>query len=243
MANLFDPSSLYALLAQYGGMPQWAKGRPMDGGSGAYEVDTNRITSGPLEGYRKEPNTSTLSHEMSHAVQFQLFFETASKIQKKIRDKKKVTDQEKQFLDSAQKMYAETFGTVGQTDKKKKQQNRESLDNAIAAMYSAPRGKMESFDFYRTSPIELQAFGVGRMTKGGTGLPMVGDEKTVNPHLDPSFATEFAILQEQFKNLPADVKTRRQGNEQFIESQRKAQGNSYLKFEDILADPFKPSIK
>jgi len=244
MANLFDPSSIYQLLSTYGGMPQWAKDYPDSGARGNYTVDTNRIVSPEL--YRKgtvynPQKKSTLAHEMSHAVQFQLFFETARKIQEKIRDNKKVSDQEKQFLDSAQKMYVENFGTVGLTDRKKQQKNRESLDAAISSMYKPSEGKKSNYDYYRTSPIELQAFGIGGMTEGGRQkqfydrLPL---------HLDPSFATEFSILMDQFQKLPDDVKIRSKQKDDSIEKQRKIQQEAAsLKFEDIFSDPFRPSIK
>jgi hypothetical protein len=246
MANLFDPSSIYELLAKYGAVPQMSGRSPYSSASGEYETDTNRIVA-PDPSLMRNPEraVSTLSHEMSHAAQHQLFFDAASRIQTKIRNKEKVSNEEKRFLENARKMYGSSFSTIGHSDRKKDKESRENLDAAIAKMYkpSGASGKMSNWDFYRTSPIELQAFGVGRMTKGGK-QQQEAINPSDNPHLDPSFATEFAILMEQFKGLPEDVKTRPQKRDDFLRGQREAQDKKpTYQFVDITADPFKSSIK
>lgn len=247
MASLFNPSELYALLAQYGGLPQLARQKPLSRSRGEYFIDENRIVAPPEEDGKFqsiiERRRSTLSHEMSHAVQFQLFFEAARKIQEKIRNKEKVSNQEKQFLNSAQKMYIESFGDIGQSDPKENQKRRENLDATIKALYTSPgkSNRQAAYDYYRTSPIELQSFGIGRMTQGGYKLK---DEAEDNPHLDPSFATEFSILAEQFRRLPEDVKVKNPKREQSLQAERAATDKEQLyKFEDLTADPFKPTLK
>lgn len=246
MANLFNPSSLYELLQKYGAVPQWSAQNPYSNASGEYETDTNRIIA-PDPNNKSYPQraTSTLSHEMSHAVQFQLFFDAASRIQNKIYNKEKVTEQEKRFLDGAQKMYVESFGPLAMLDKKKNKESKDNLQSAISKMYKGEKenGGLSSYDSYRTSPVELQAFGIGRMTSGGKQT-----QEALNPqangHLDPSFATEFAILMDQFKNLPEDVKARPKKRDEFFNSQREYQDKkATYQFADILSDPFKPSIK
>jgi len=246
MANLFNPSSIYELLAKYGAVPQWSGRSPYSSASGEYETDTNRIVA-PDPSLMRYPEqaTSTLSHEMSHAVQHQLFFDAASRIQAKVRNKEKISNEEKRFLENARKMYGSSFTTIGNADRKKEKESKENLETAIAKMYkpSGASGKMSDWDYYRTSPIELQAFGVGRMTQGGRQR-QEAINPTDNPHLDPSFATEFAILMEQFKGLPEDVKTRPQKRDDFLRGQREAQDKKpTYQFVDITADPFKPSIK
>lgn len=247
MASLFNPSELYALLAQYGGLPQVASQRPVSGSRGEYLISENRIVAPSVKdaGFPSiaEGRRSTLAHEMSHAVQFQLFFDAARRIQEKIRNKEKVSSEEKQFLDSAQKMYLDSFGTIDQGSPKETQKRRENLEATIRALYKpSGRGdKMDSYDYYRTSPIELQSFGIGRMTEGGNKYREYANE---NPHLDPSFATEFALLNEQFKRLPEDVKIRNPKRDQFFQAERKGTDKEQLyKFEDLTSDPFKPTLK
>lgn len=246
MASLFNPSELYALLAQYGGLPQWAKDYPMGGERGQYLTAENRIIAPPPEQKGMVPNAqarSTLAHEMSHSVQFQLFFDAARKIQEKIRNKEKVSSEEKQFLDSAQKMYLDSFGTIGQGSPKETQKRRENLDSAIKALYrpTGKEGKMSQYDYYRTSPVELQAFGIGAMTEGGRQKQYY-DRAPL--HLDPSFATEFAILAEQFGRLPEDVKIRSSKRDEFLKAERSSSDkDKTYQFEDITSDPFKPTLK
>ena len=242
MANLFNPSELYDLLASQGVLPQWARQKTGTGARGVFFPDSNRIVA-------REPETreevSTLTHEMSHSAQFQLFYEAASNIQEKLRQNKKITPEEQRFLDNAQKMYNMSFGTIGQTDRAKEKEIDDQLQRSILAMYKpqTKSGKRDDYDYYRTKPIELQAFGIGRMTKGGQNMHRSGVE--VNPHLDPSFTTEFAILAEQFKKLPKDVKTTSEATKKTIQEYRKkdAEERPYYLFEDILKDPFASTIK
>lgn len=239
MANLFDPSELYKFLAAYGATPQWAKRSPGSGANAEYDPSTNRMVApAPFNDGQPDRRVGSLAHEMSHAAQYQLFFNAASKIQEKKLANKKITEEEKQFLDTAQKMFAQQFGMVAAVDKKKQKQNREDLESVISKMYTPPKGKKDQFDYYRTSPTEMQAFGVGRMSKGADVSSRTAE---ANPHLDPTQTTEFSILMNQFAKLPKDVQTI---STEFNKEQRKVDKmNQYYQFEDILSDPFKSTIK
>lgn len=241
MNSLFNPSQLYEILAQYGGLPQWARQRPYTAANGEYDTLLNRVVAqAPEQNSQKDKSTGTLSHEMAHAVQYQLFYDAASRIQAKIREKEKVTDEERRFLDSAQKMFIQGFGTVGMDNPRQREKRKDSLDAAVKALYG---DKKDSYDSYRTSPEELQAFGVGRMTKGGS--VMHGRPDSGNGHLDPSFATEFALLLEQFKSLPESVKQRKGTRDESIKKNREYEDSkrNFYEFSDITSDPFKPTIK
>lgn len=249
MASLFNPSELYSLLAQYGGLPQWAQQRPFSGSRGEYIIDENRVIAPPeaLLTRSSAPSArSTLSHEMSHAVQHQLFGEAARKIQNKKLNKEPITPEEDRFLTAAQKMYVESFGKIGQVNPKQQKENKDALSNAIKRMYTGEgeKGRLSYYDEYRTSPKELQSFGIGRFTAGGNQRQGMDSAAGANPHLDPSFATEFAILAELFKSLPQDVKSRRASKDEFIKEQRKAADKEKTyDFENITSDPFKPTLK
>ena len=248
MANLFNPSELYDLLASQGVLPQWARELPVGGERGQYIIDPNRIVAPdptPKKGFIPSPQQrSTLAHELTHSVQFQVLFDAAANIQRKLRENKKVSQEELQFLENAQKMYIRSFGPINQGNFKKEQERSGNLDKAVAALYknTGEGGKRSQYDRYRTSPVELQAFGVGNMTQGGRQKQYYD---FLPAHLDPSFATEFSILTDQFKKLPQDVKTTSESSKKTIETSRKTpnkEHSQYL-FEDILKDPFAPTIK
>lgn len=239
MASLFNPSELYDILARQGALPQWAQQRPYTSANAEYNATDNRVIAPSAADPRDTRDRSSLSHEMSHAVQFQLFMEAARKIQEKRRNDEKVTPEETRFLNAAQKMYLDSFGTIGQGNPKEYQKRKENLAAAVNRMY-AKDGKDPQYDSYRTSPVELQAFGIGRFTDKGEQRQ--SRSSVANGHLDPSFATEFALLLEMFKRLPEDTKTRRKALDDFINKSRQSSKEPY-QFEDITADPFKPSIK
>lgn len=141
-------------------------------------------------------------------------------------------------------MYDRSFGTANQRNLQKDRERSEDLDKAVRALYknTGEGGKKSQYDRYRTSPVELQAFGIGAMTQGGRQKQYYD---FLPAHLDPSFATEFSILTDQFKKLPQDVKVTSEASKKTIETSRKTpnkEHSDYL-FEDILKDPFASTIK
>jgi hypothetical protein len=246
MASLFNPSELYEVLAQAGMVPQWAQTRPLSSSEGTYSSSTNRIVAPK----NNDPSSiDILSHELAHAVQSKLFFNAASKIASKITNKEDVSTEEKQFLETVNKMFGRSFGRIKdlQNQKKATEAGEMSLYETLLRLYKpqGADGKKTSYDNYRTSVDELQAHGIGRMSKGADPRAMSG--LGTNRHLDPSFATEFAILLEQYKKLP---KNTQQYPEEYNKMSQKArseedQGRNadYYKYKEITEDPFKPTIK
>ena len=230
MAGLFDASRLYEALREVGLLPQHSN---ITGGR--YSPDTNKMTGRSPE---------TMAHEMTHAAQWNLLMNSARNIQEKKRNDQEVSPQEEQFLQGIQKIYGESFGTIGQRDygtKVRQKQATETREKQIQGMYKP--FKDEDYNSYRTSRRELEAFGVGSFAKGTERY--VTDEQ---PHLNPTMAQEFDILFSLYNSLPASVKQDFAGKRKAeIEAGRK--GNSgdrimdVLDFEDLTADPFKPTIK
>jgi hypothetical protein len=241
MANLFNPSEVYNLLAEQGLLPRWIQRRPYSDASGEYDTVKNTIIAGKPE---SEGRRATLAHEMSHAVQYRLLFNAASEIAKKIMEGEKVTKEERQFLETANKTFASNFGPIGSLRQQKQavEAGKQTLEGALSRLY--PSNKKDDYYFYRTTPRELQAFGIGRSSVNDPQQSAWMREGTQNPHLDPSFATEFSILMEQFKGLPSKLKenvsTR---SKQYLEGERKNNPYKEDKFVDVFEDPFKPGLK
>jgi hypothetical protein len=241
--GLFDPSTLFDALNQMGMLPHWAKQQPRRDMIGAYYPEYNNLMVPPPN---NPVDRGTLAHEMTHSIQFALLEPAARAIAAKQRENKdKLTQQELAFLDAYKKIMNTSVGTVGQYNAKEAKQREEIQKRMVTQLYKKSPDKFDQYDSYRTSPIELQAFGIGRMTQGAR-LPK--DEENAPLHLDPSMATEFSILLDMFQRLPKDLQTRA------IEDQRKSLENNRLNrlpqtslknytFEDITADPFKSSIK
>lgn len=242
--NFYDPSITYEALKNANLLPQWAQQTPAnESNSGEYIPATNSlIAPGNLE--NNPYNKSTLSHEMTHAVQHNLLRNVASNIMAKQWKGGEVTEQEKQFVQAASKLFNESYGTVGQFDYLFSKKNLQDNENTVNALYKNKSGD-RSFDMYRTSPREAQAFGIGNMSQGG----MQGSERSgiYNQHLDPSFATEFNILLSMYGQLPKGVRqVAEQERKASVEKQRASPYNSPTAgydFENVFKDPFAPTIK
>jgi hypothetical protein len=243
MANLFNPSEVYNLLAEQGLLPRWIQRSPYSGARGEYDTVENTIIA-PTPSKENKQKAATLAHEMSHAVQYRLFFNAASEIAKKIMDGEKVTKEERQFLDTANKTFASNFGPVGSLRQQKQavEAGKQTLEGTLARLY--PETKKDDFYFYRTTPRELQAHGLGRASVSDPQQRIWMSKVPQNVHLDPSFATEFSILMEQFKGLPSQLKENISSrSKKSVESERKNTPYKEDKFVDVFEDPFKPGLK
>ena len=229
MAGLFDASRLYEALREVGLLPKHS-----DIPSGYYDFDTNRMTGA---------TPRTKAHEMTHAAQWNLLMNSAKNIQEKKRNDQEVSPQEEQFLQGMQKIYGESFGTIGQRDlgtKQRQEHAQKTREAQLQGMYKSSGDRNE--DAYRTSRRELEAFGVGEHTQGSSGY------RDAQPHLNATMAQEFDILFSLYNSLPASVKqdfaVKRKAD---VEAMRKGgygdKRLDVLDFEDLTADPFKPTIK
>ena len=232
MANLFDASRLYEVLAEQGLLPQVARQASPETGDPSYYSAFNKLFTG--RGERK----SDFAHEMTHAVQSNIIQAAAKALDKK----KNKTPQEKQFLEAYQKLMVgkEGLGPYKLTDKLN---NLSAAYNKTAeALYGKPIE--DRFDRYRTSPREAQAHGVGHMSIPGRAFT------NDRPHMDPSYATEFDILLSMYNKLPQEVKQEATAKRKediafssnwFYEQNKRLERDAA--FEDLFSDPFAPTIK
>lgn len=244
--NLFDPSSLYSRLAQANLLPLWSRRSPGGNEGGNYAQWTNEMMAPlPTEGRSEK---TALSHELTHATQYSFLYPALEAIAKKKKEwGSKITPEEEQFYIAGKKIMNTQPGAVSQFSKIDSDKNNERLNAAINALYKGTA----NFKPYRTSIDELQAHGIGNMTKGG----MSGDEKAkiygnnFSQHLDPTFATEFSVLMDLFDRLPTNVK---QGiaeqRTKDVEASKKYYPNrdatkSFYNYSSMTEDPFAPTIK
>jgi hypothetical protein len=228
MANLFDASRLYEILASQGMLPEWANQRPTTQGRGAYFSELNKMVA-------SAEDRGTLAHEMTHATQSNLLEATAAAIGRKV----KKTEQERQFLDAYNRLSVAAFGhpILGPDVAERNKQEYQTSSKAL-------RGENNRYDYgYRSRPDEAQAFGVGNMSVPGKGtLPI--------RHKDATYATEFDILLSMYEKLPENIKKQSaqsrkdviKSNQDFYGSQTKEMRNNY-DFTDIFSNPFAPTIK
>lgn len=243
--GLFDPSSLYARLAQANLLPLWSRRYPGGTATGDYATSTNELTA--LEPENDRAATGALSHELTHASQYNFLYPALNAIAKKKQNSQTVTPEEEQFYTAGKKLMNTQAGTVGQFSKNEADKNKNSLDAIINAMYKGTA----AFKPYRTNIDELQAHGIGNMTQGGIS----GGEKAkalgtnFSQHLDPTMATEFSVLMDLFDRLPAPI--RKDITEQrtaAIEASKKFYTKrdatkSYYNYSSMTEDPFAPTIK
>lgn len=244
LASLFNPSQLYDALNERGLLPQWAQTRPYTSATGEYYPSTNRMIAQPLEP-GNDARTNTVAHELSHAVQDNLLKSMQSYIAEKawnLKNDEQLTDQEKQYWRAANQIYNTQAGRVGQYDRRAADANLASKENLMKRLYTPdPDPKMKPYDDYRTSMVEAQGFGVGNMS---TPRPHAFEiNPQVNPHLDPTMATEFSILLNMYKQLPEALKQQaamvrnseiQRGRDKDIPIQQQGMG-----FEDRLKPDFK----
>lgn len=236
--GLFNPSRLYETLAQYGLLPEVSTREPVSGASGEFNPYTNRAMTGG--------NRQTTAHELTHATQWNLLMSTAERIAEKMLtgSKEKPTDKELQFLDAYKKLFNTHIGTVSQFNPIESQQRQKATKQMLDFLYykSVPESKKDKeWDTYRTSPRELQSFGVGSMSD-----PYA--LKSPYQHLDPTMTTEFDILLTMFDKLPETVKQQAtKTKKEKLDTYRKENPdefvNPYVRFDPLFSDPFKSTIK
>lgn len=242
MAGLFDPSNIYTQLAAVGLLPQWAAmSKSPETGDPGYYAALNRMFAG-------KDQKDVLSHEMTHAAQSNLLEATASLLADKKKNGK-LSDQESQFLESYSKLTGRPY-SAGSFDRKKQEKLAEGQKKVVDALYTSrlkDEDKNSSFNRYRKNPNELQAWGVGNMS-----VPRVGYDPTPSglQHLDPSFATEFDILLNMYKQLPSNLKQesaqKRKDSIQWGKKWYKDQEDmlkNTTTYEDVFSDPFRPTIR
>lgn len=227
--RLFNPSDVYEILRQQGLLPRLLDSSPDGFGSGLFSKSRNVVVA-------KQPNTSsfpstrekrtdTLAHELTHAAQFNLLYPALKTIQDKSKAKEKLTTQEVQFSEAMDKLMSEN----------------PSLKAMLGKMYTSEG--IPANDDYRTSIPELQAWGVGYMSRPTN--PMTREKENINPHLNPSMASEFSILSDLYSKLPDNVKTvsSRLRQEDISKGRKKDKDDLVRDSMDIFADPFKYTIK
>jgi hypothetical protein len=237
--GLFNPSRLYQVLKETSLLPSLSTQSPPSGALATYNESTNRLMAPTYD-------ETFLPHELTHAVQFNLLQDAASRIQKKKKERQKITDQEKQFLEASQKIFEETFSFL--PDKKGREAvkiGKAARQAGLETMYD-PLDRGDRFTSYRTQPTELQGWGVGEMSSQRGSV--AGKEGTT--HLNPTATTEFDILLSMYLQLPQDIRQQfTQQRKQTIQENREADNFredprwSRYRFDDIFSDPFAPTIK
>jgi hypothetical protein len=230
MANLFDPSSIYEMLQQRGMLPRLVDANPYgQRGAGLFSQGMNVIVArDPSKAAFpsvSEERTDTLAHEMTHAAQFNLLKPALSAIQSKIIAKEKLSKEETQFAEAMNKLM----------------ENNPSMASMLSKLYTSTGNK--ETDIYRTKPEELQAWGTGYMSRPDS--QMNREASNINPHLNPSMASEFSIISALYSKLPESVKktSTRLRQEEITTKRKSDKEGMYKESVDLFADPFKSTIK
>lgn len=228
--SLFNPSELYEMLKQQGLLPRLIDANPYgQRGAGLFSESKNVVVArDPSKaGFPsiQENRTDTLAHELTHAAQFNLLYPALKTIQSKEIAKEKLTAQEIQFAEAMGKLMREN----------------PSLKAMVEKLYTNTGNKEE--DRYRTMLPELQAWGVGYMSRPTN--PMNREKPNINPHLNPSMATEFSILSNLYSKLPENTKSvSSRLRQEDISGSRKNDREGFVQdSRDIFSDPFKYTIK
>lgn len=230
MAGLFNPSEIYNMLQQRGMVPRLVDAHPYgQRGAGLFAQypnvvvarDPTKVTTPSAV----ENRTDTLAHEFTHATQMNLLYPALEEIQNKIKNKEKVTKEETQFYEAMTKLM----------------ETNPSLSSMLNKMYLSSGDRSE--DKYRTSIPELQAWGVGYMSRPTDFMNK--EKENINPHLNPSMASEFSIISALYSKLPESLKKLSvESRKKEIEDARKKDRQDFYKESvDVFADPFKSSIK
>lgn len=197
--NLYDPSDLYFWLKSEQSLPSWQKNLPdaYDAG-GTYSRSKHEITApGFKKGYEAE--YGTLAHEMTHAAQ-KLFTAAVADLRARQRQGEKLNPKETQFLDAYRTFFVDLPGTIGQFNRSQYDEARQNQQRQVNALARNELEGSAEYRSYRSSPRELQAFGVGDTTPNPRGrAPTRG-------HLNPTMATEFELLRGLYDQLPETVR-------------------------------------
>lgn len=231
--GLFKPYRMYETLEKQGLLPELVF-EELKGRAGEYRPSENTIA------LAKE-NKKTMAHEMTHAVQTNLLEATATYL----GNKKDLSEKEAQFLRAYNQLTGNKIGgsskltTPSEKDILKQYQDYiqsfifDRFDKDTKSILNSPLSKdkdirasqeaYKKWHEYRTTPDELQAWGVGY-----TSTPEQDD--SVPSHVNPSMTTEFDILLSMYEGLPDVIKkqavTQRKGN---IEN---------FKFSSLTEEPF-----
>jgi hypothetical protein len=229
--SLFDSSRLFNVLKEQDLLPTRTKEEAISGNY-AYYPSFNTLYAPDIR--------STLTHEMTHAVDTNILQATASML----GGKKERTNQEQQFLDAYNKLNGQTHG-IKKSDGNQRKPLKKNQEDFVQSMYydKLPEGyETTAYDKYRTSYQELQGWGVGN-----TSVKGIGDYGTPSSvkHLDPTITAEFDILLSMYDTLPKEVKeasvAARKDSIKFIEKHKrkwKENAEEGYKFENMMADPF-----
>lgn len=214
MASLFEPNDLWQILNQTQTAPEWVPYNPGSSASGEYDYGYNRLIAPPVQNPR---NQTTLAHELTHALSYNLLRPMASDLQDRKWNREQPSQIENQFLDAMQKVYGQSFGRVGQIERGATERDAAYRKRGLASLFQDDDARYRS---YRTDPEELMAFGVGGTVRGGGDyLPQTKG----NPHLNPTAATELSILLDLYKRLPEQQRKRvAEQRRQSIDERRKA---------------------
>lgn len=198
LESLFDPKELYDVLKGQNLLPKWAPTLPYSGASGEYYPRSNRLVAN----YPDNPGRkNVMAHEMSHAVQTNLMDEMGLHIADRKWKKEKVSPEEEQFLRAMEQLRAVQFGRVGQYNRQNAEVDRDSLTNLMDKLYKPRYKDDKEYNSYRRHPKEAQSFGIGAMSEGAS--PNVDYP---GQHLDPTMATEFALLLDMYNRLPQPLR-------------------------------------
>ena len=192
--NLYRASDLYDWLQREESLPAWSPdARPSSpDASGSFFPAQHRVVAPrPTNVYSR----STLAHEMTHAAQ-NVLSSAAAKLRERQWQNEKLTPKEQQFLDGYLQLTGSLPGRIGQYDRIKEPAAAKALEENAEALGMYLFNEDPNFKSYRGTANELQAFGVGH-----AAYPSPGVRDGTN-HLDPTFATEFALLKSLFDQLP-----------------------------------------
>ncbi len=184
-ANNSDFKTLYSFLQDKNSLPEM-KVDPSIDSRGVFTYGDGMPSSGVLSvGGSSQGYVSTLVHEMTHAADRQMI-RLSQDIEKAIRNKEKVSNEEKQFLENWKKSFgARSIGEGGG-----EAVGMKSLMKSVAD----PKWLSDNQD-YRTTRSESIAHGVGNVNKKASEI------YNLQTHMDPSIATEFMILLNQANKI------------------------------------------
>lgn len=233
--KLYNPSGLFEEMQKRGLTPSYGDFSLSDSDA-AYFPDYNVLLS-PEVGYLM--GRPTMAHEVTHAYVANILQPAFYTIKEKKDKNKKLTKEEKQFLDNAPKLYPGIFYDYSDKEREKRKDYVKSKDALIGdRKVKDPR--------YRLSPDEIIAFGVGNTSVPGYRTQNEIDYN-VGGHLDPTVATEISMLTEMYKALPEETKSyaaslRKNAIRKDLENSRTL-SNVKEKIVDVFENPFlKPNV-
>jgi hypothetical protein len=192
--SLYNPSDLYNWLQAQESLPAWdTSGRSANpGASGSYNANTHVVIARPPEDkYARD----TLTHEMTHAAQL-VMSRAASILRDRQWQGEKLTPQEQQYLDGYLRLMGSLPGRMAQYNRREEDAAQAGIRAGANALGLWRYANDPRYQAYRGKVTELQAFGTGKSTYAETGT------RDWPNHLDPTFATEFTILQDLYNRLP-----------------------------------------